>query len=104
MGGAAAAADLYVLVSLKKENGAGDAGELAAQAVDHLVGGDAARTLGERLEGNEHAADIEAAAARSAAARKGRHGADGRIVQHHLRQLALLGAHGGEADVLRGAR
>ncbi len=100
--GRTATADLNVLLHLQKQRRAGNARQLAAQPVDHLVGRDAARALFKRLERDEHVADVVRAAAGSTTADKGRHGADRRIVEHHLRQRLLLHAHGVEADVLRG--
>ncbi len=98
--GAAAAADLNILVGLKKERGAGNAGELAAQPVHHLVGGDAPRPLVERLEGDEHEAHVVAAAAGPPPAKAvtDRTAGSSSVI---CASCALLVAHGVEADVLR---
>src|SRR5277367_5174523 len=55
-----------------------------------------------RLESDEHAADVEATAARTSAPRECSDRRNGGVVQDHLGKLFLLDAHGGEADVLRG--
>ena len=69
---AAAAADLKLLLHLKKQGCAGNAGELAAQPVDHHVAGYALAFV-RWLEGDEHVSNVGAAAAWPVAAHKGCH-------------------------------
>ena len=91
---AAAAANLNILLRLQKERCAGHAGELAAQAVHHLVGRDdlAVRILAilRIFQCDEHAAHIAAAASGAVAAHKGRHRQDGRIIPAPSAQVPLL--------------
>ena len=56
----------------RKSVRAGNAGQLAAQAVNHLVGGRPSRPLADRLQRDEHAPHVGAATAGTAAADKGR--------------------------------
>ena len=107
---AAATADLDILLGLKEKRAPGTLVQLAAQAINDLVGGDVSGvdvkllpqavepiiaigligTLVERLEGNEHVADVGAATAGAIAADKCRDGLNRGIFQHHLRELLLL--------------
>ena len=56
--GAATPAHLDVLLRLQKQRCAGNAGQLAAQPVDHLVGGNRSGPVLQRLERDEHAAHV----------------------------------------------
>ena len=100
---AAAAAHLDILLRLQEERGTGNAGEFPSQSVHYLIGSYLSRTLIWRLKSDEHVAHVCAAAARSAASDECSDCLHRGIFKHHLRQLLLLGRHGGKADVLGAA-
>ena len=97
---AAAAADLNFLLTWRKSVAPGTLVSLPRRRLTTWSAETRPGRWSERLERDEHEAHVVAAAGRRRA--KAVTELNGRIVEHHLRQLALLVAHGGEADVLRG--
>ena len=97
------AADAQVLGGLQKERGAGNSGELGAQALHDEIDGDLA--FGERLEGDEHASLIQrgrAAATSAATSGKAVDGVHRRVGGHDVDHLQERLVHGLKRGVLVG--